>query len=635
VPETAPQPAVFISYARADRPQVAPLAAALMARGCNVWWDGMMEGGAAFAKTIEDRLEGAQAVVVVWSEASIASDWVRDEAGFGRDRKRLVPVSFDGTEPPLGFRQYHSLDLAGWKGDHDAGLVNELLRAISSVASGEALERSVPAARLARRAISRRTALIAGGAAVATAGGLGWWKFAGGSGQANSIAVMPFKNLSGDPGQAFFSDGLAEEIRTTLSRNGALRIAAPTSTAEFGSQPDDPRKIGSKLGVSYLLEGSVRRAGDTARIAAELIDTSSGFSQWSQSFDRQVTDIFAVQTEIANVVAEALAIRVTPLKEAEGGTRNVGAFEAYLKGTAAFRSDRSEASDREAMARFAEAVQLDPKFALARARLAYVMIVVANSDASPQEARGLYQQAIDHAKQAAAAAPHLAQAQLALGFATAYGTRNLNAARTAYDKAYDLGGGDVSVAIPYALFSTYLGRKDVASAAALRAATLDPLNAATFRIVGLTHYYARDYDAALPLFERSLKMQADLRNSHGYIGNIAFFRGKFAEAKAAYAQEPQDLIAKPGLAIVELKLGNVAAAESALAQLVDKLGDNSAFQQMQVHAQWGDIEAALAAMRRAQAANDSGLLIAKVDPLLDPLRGNAEFSRLLNGMGLS
>ena len=281
-----PSKSVFISYARVDRPRVAPIADALTTAGYDVWWDAMIDGGAEFARTIEDKLTASDAALVVWSKASVGSDWVRDEAAYARDRKRLVPISLDGTEPPLGFRQYHAIDLSKWPGGAGDPELSAVLRGVAAVGSGTRPRTSdMP---VASASTTRRSVIIGGGVAAAVAAGgglLAWapWR----ADTETSIAVLPFANLSGDASQNYFSDGLSEEVRAALSRIAQLKVAAPTSSAVFRAMTDDAKTIGAKLGVGYLLEGSVRKAGDMVRIAANLIDAKNRFLQLDAEFRPQ------------------------------------------------------------------------------------------------------------------------------------------------------------------------------------------------------------------------------------------------------------------------------------------------------------------------------------------------------------
>src|SRR4051794_23569236 len=192
------RPTIFLSYAHGDHAQAQRLAGVLQRGGYTVWWDALIEGGTRYAKTIDEALQKADAVLVLWSETAIESDWVRDEAAQGRDRHRLVPLSLDGTPPPLGFRQIQTIDLSNWRGRADASQVDAIRRAIATAIGQES-----PAPRAAPSAITRRRAMgLGGGAAAALASGgvLVAWKagiFGAGSAHARSIAVLPFKNLIG------------------------------------------------------------------------------------------------------------------------------------------------------------------------------------------------------------------------------------------------------------------------------------------------------------------------------------------------------------------------------------------------------------------------------------------------------
>ena len=629
-PVTTARKMIFISYARTDRARVMPLADALTARGYDVWWDALIEGGAGFAKAIEAKLETADAVVVVWSATSVASDWVRDEAMHARDHKRIVPVSIDGTEPPMGFRQYHTVDLSKWRGKSDAPEMVSVAAGITGVGVGTPV---TVTGGVQRRGVTRRNALIAGGGAVAAvAGGLVVFNPFGGGRLANSVAVLPFANLSADKDQAYFSDGLSEEIRSALARNPALKVAAPTSANTFRDKAADAKAIGSKLGVAFLLEGSVRRAGDIVRIAAELVDTKTGFSKWSQSFDRQLTDVFAVQSEIARIVAEALAVRVAIAKPGVGGTTNVVAYDAFLKGRALFNVDGGEESDRAALAQFDAAVAADPNYADAYAARSRVLAAIASQYAKAADLRRLYDDAIISAKKSVALAPNLAAAQIALGYATYTGKLDTDGARAAYDRAAALGMGDADIQLLFALYCARAGRAQDSQASAARALTLDPLNPRAYRTAGTVEYIARRYTAALPLLAKALQLNPKMSNVHATQGHALVMLNRLAEARASYNAEVVAMFRLTGLAIAEFKLGNKVAAKAAQSQLINEIGDSSLYQQAQVLSQWQDVAGAFSALAKAQIVGDSGLLYTATDPLLDPLRNDPRFSRLLRSI---
>ncbi len=625
---------LFISYARADRPRVKPLADLLIAAGYDVWWDAMIDGGAAFARTIESKLDSADAVVVVWSATSIASDWVRDEAAHGRDRRRLVPITLDGVEPPLGFRQYHAINLAKWNGRRDAAEFASLERGIAS--AGSAGDASASAAAPSQAGFSRRGLLMTGSAVgvAAIAGALIWHPWRAGA-SATAVAVLPFSNLSGDRNQDYFSEGLSEEVRAALVRIAGLKVAAPTSSNEFRDTKDDARSIARKLGVGFLLDGSVRKSGEMVRIAATLTDASTGFSSWSQTFDRKLDDIFTLQSEIANTVAGALMARVAPLGKPPGGTDVVAAYDSYLRGRALFKSDSGEAADRGALAAFEEAITLDPKYAAAHAARSRSLAAIANVYARADQLTGLYDAAIAEAKTAVSLAPDLAAAHLALGFSTLNGRLDFKAARQPYDRAYDLGRGDADILVLCAFFAYKTGRIDEARSAIARAETLDPLNPLPLRAEGAILLGAGRYQESIARSAHAIQMNPKISAAHANIGLAHLMLGNLPAANAAFAAERSTSLKLAGTAITEHRLGNQAAAQAAMARLTSELGDSAIYQQAQVLAQWGKKDQALAALEKARAVRDGGMTSILNDAMLDPLRGEARFNRLLAAMGLA
>jgi TolB-like protein/tetratricopeptide (TPR) repeat protein len=634
-PGSGEQPSLFLSYARADRVIAEKLGSALRASGFEVWWDALIEGGAVFTNSIETALDAADAVIVLWSKTSVQSDWVRDEAGRGRDRKRLVPISIDGSEPPLGFRQYHAVDMSKWRGRADSGDFISLLRSIGAI-SGSAVP--VPNPQSTGFGMPRRTALIGGLSATAVAiggGGVWAWKsgmLGGDDASGSSIAVLPFKNLSSSADQLYFSDGLTDDVRAALSRNAALRVLAATSSETAREHKDDAKTVARKLGVAYLLEGSVRRSGDVLRVSAELTDGRTGFSKWSNTLDRKMTDIFAVQSEIASTVAGALSVALGANTATPGGTTNVAAYDAFLKGRALFYNGGDEASDRAALALFDSAIAADPNFADAHAARARSLSVIAAEHAKGSELHALQTASLTAAQRAATLAPNLATAQLALGNAILNGQRNISGARPAYDKAYALGGGDANLALLFALYCARSGRAAEAEKAVRRAVTLDPLNARTYRAAGSIAYAARQYRQAIPELRRALSMKPKMTNASFYIGNCLYQLGQFKEARTAFAAEPTIMFRLYGSAIVEHKLGNEAAAKKAMSQLITELGDSAVYQQAEVRAQWGDVDGAFAALERALAVGDSGITYVGVDPMLDPLRKSPRFAALIKAV---
>ena len=641
MPNEPPEPSktdpvtIFLSYAHDDEAKARRIAIALQQAGYTVWWDKLIEGGAVYAKSIGTALATADIVIVVWSVSSVESDWVRDEAAQGRERQRLVPIRIDSSHAPLGFGQYQMIDFRRWRGRRNSREFNALQRAIATTVGSE-IKRPVST----HKGMSRRAALIGGGTATAAVFGGGIYfaydrAWLGGDEEPPSIAVLPFKNLSGDPGQAYFSEGLTEEVRAALVRLNALRVLAATSSEKAEEHNSDMQSVAKELGVGFLLGGSVRKSGNLFRIATELTDGKTGFSLWSTSVDRSINDIFAVQGEIARMVAGALSIQIATEEPAPGGTTNVAAYEHYLKGKSLYHLARDEESDRQALAHYDLAIAADPKFAMAHAARARVLASIAAEYAKAGQLKPLYSSAFESAQRAVELAPGLADAHLALGYVMFSGQLNVKGARASYDRAYQLGRGNADIGLLYALYCSRAGRADEAREAIGRALLLDPLNARVHRAAGSIEYAARRYASAFKPLRRALELNPKITNVHGLIAYSLLQLNKFEEAKAEFAVEPVAVFRLSGLAIAEHKLGNRPAAEKAMDDLTKEMGDAALYQQAEVMAQWGNADEAVARLWRARAVGDSGLIYLATDPLLDPVRKHPQFVRLLNELHLN
>jgi TolB-like protein len=499
---------------------------------------------------------------------------------------------------------------------------------------------------LAQNPVSRRLVVggMVGGGLVLGAGGLlawqrGWLGAAATS--LNSVAVLPFKNLSSDPEQGYFSDGLSEELRSILARNDMLRVAAPTSTVGLRDAADDAIAVARKLDVAYVLRGSVQRAGNMVRIAAELINGSDAVVKWSQIFNREMRDVFTLQSEIANSVAISIvaevagqdqAIRSAASQNPVGGTKNVAAYDAYLRGRALFDLSAGEDSDRAALAQFDLAIASDPVFAAAHAMRAKMLSAIANQTGKTGEIRSLYQSALASARQSVALAPTLASGHDALGYVLNNGYLAPASARPAYVHAQKYGPGDADILRACATFVAFDGRPAEAAPLIEQVLVLDPLNARVFRAAGNIAYVARDYAATIRHMQQALKLNPKISVAQMTIGHALLLSGQPDRAIAAYKREPARLFALTGLAIAHAQTGDQTAADAALAQMIAEFGANSLYQQVQVLTQWGRGDTALDRLDAARRALDSGLLLARTDPMLDPLRRLGRFAALLSWM---
>lgn len=631
-----PAPSVFVSYSREDLKLVRPIIAAIEAAGYPVWWDGMLSPGERFATSTEAALEGARAVVVLWSTKSTASHWVHDEATRGRDRGCLVPLSVDGSKPPLGFRQFQTYKVNPRRAAHDPG-VAAMLQAIAALHDGPAQR---PITVLRSPGLSRRSALIGGGVAAAgVAAGAVWWSGILSSGaRANSVAVLPFTNLSGDSEGNYFSDGLSAEVRSQLASESLLAVAAQTSSAKVAKDKQDAGSISRALNVAYLLEGTVRRDAAQVRVSVELIEGSSGFSRWAQSFNSELNSAFAVQEQVAAAVVTELTRQMAAQgakgsNKELGGTNSFAAYDAYLRGLDQFALESGRDSDDLALKSFRSAVAEDANFALAQAALARTLVVFGNQYDQGTARKARYDEAIATARHAVELTPNLAAAQATLGFALIDGRLDARGARRPYRLSYELARGDADILSRFGNFEARCGRFDSARPAVKRAAELDPLNARAFRQIGQVEFSARNYSGVIAPIEQALKLNPEMSNAWATVAMAQLMRGNLALAAAGFAKEKSSLFRLPGLTMVAIRQGKSAEAERLLADLTASDGDNSLFQRAQIMTQWGRKDEALTLLETGYEALDSGLIQIRTDPLLDPLRQEPRFIRLVNTMG--
>ncbi|GAA4868666.1 TIR domain-containing protein [Luteimonas vadosa] len=340
---------VFVSYARADKARVAPLVAAIEARGWSVWWDPEISPGQEFDDQIDAAIDAAKALMVVWTPTSVVSRWVRGEAREAADRNILVPVRFDNARLPMDVRAIHTTDLDGWNEDPESPQAQEFLQALAAM-------------------IARAPSHAGGGAPDADAGG-------GKASPLFTICVLPFANMSGDPEQEYFSDGITEDIITDLSKVSALGIVSRNSAFMYKGKHVDVPKVARDLKVSHVLEGSVRKAGGRVRISAQLVDCETNNHVWAERYDRDSSDIFALQDEISEAIVKALRLRLLPEEKKaieRRGTDNAEAHNLYLMARQTLVTGQEyDARAAEAIIRIcAHATEIDPGYAQAWALMA-------------------------------------------------------------------------------------------------------------------------------------------------------------------------------------------------------------------------------------------------------------------------
>jgi len=330
---------VFISYARPDEPLAQLIAEELRGAGFEVWRDDELPAHRAYAEVIEERINGAQAVVVLWSGEAARSHWVRAEADTAREARKLVQASLDGSLPPMPFNQIQCADLKGWDGQSSAPGWRKLLGSVTELAGKPAADN--------QRVKSRDV----------------------------SICILPFQNMSGDSEQEYFSDGICEDITTDLSKVSALEVIARNTAFTFKGQSVNVCEVARKLGVTHVLEGSVRKVADRVRINAQLIDGASGGHLWADRFDRDLTDIFTIQDEITKEIVKALKLKLLPEEKKAIEKRRTNSPEAYnlylLAKQYWVTGNHGDVRREERVMRIcSRAVEIDPYYADAWALLA-------------------------------------------------------------------------------------------------------------------------------------------------------------------------------------------------------------------------------------------------------------------------
>ncbi|MDE2270421.1 MAG: TIR domain-containing protein [Xanthomonadaceae bacterium] len=342
---------VFISYARADKARVAPLVAAIEAKGWSVWWDPEISPGQEFDDQIDAELMSAKVVLVVWTPTSVASRWVRGEARDAAERGLMVPVRFDQARLPIDVRAIHTTDLDGWGEDASNPALQECLNAL--------------AAMIARSTVAQSA--NAGNASTASAKDRHSPRY--------SVCVLPFTNMSGDPDQEYFSDGITEDIITDLSKVSSLRIISRNSAFMYKGKNVDVPKVARELKVTHVLEGSVRKAGGRVRISAQLVDCEDNGHVWAERYDRDTSDIFAIQDEISQAIVKALRLRLLPEEKKaieRRGTDSADAHNLYLMARQAYvMGQEGDSHSAQAIVRICvRATDIDPGYAEAWAMMA-------------------------------------------------------------------------------------------------------------------------------------------------------------------------------------------------------------------------------------------------------------------------
>jgi TolB-like protein len=451
------------------------------------------------------------------------------------------------------------------------------------------------------------------------------------AGPDKSIAVLPLINESGDPKDEYFSDGLSEELIAALAQISGLKVIGRSSSFRFKDRKEEPKAIGEKLGVSKLLDGTVRKQGDRVRIVAELVNAADGIQLWTRTFDRELRDIFAVQEEIARAVAESLKVTLLGSDSAQiSAPKNVEAHNAYLQGH--FHFQRRNVEDyRKAVGYFDQAIRLDPDYALAYAERSEAWSFIGDLTGQRPTA---YPKARSDAEKAVAIAPALAEARAALGWVRCFVDWKFAEGLSELKRAKELSPANPTANDLLARIVAYLGRVDEAERQARHAVELDPLSTVTQGNLARVLFYAGKLDEADAVARKAAELQPAGASSHRWQTLIAVQRGDGATALREAQLEPNEGYRLFELAIAQYAVGDRQAADAALADLIAKAREGFAYQIAEVYAVRGEKEKAFEWLQISFDDRDSGMLSLLVDPLLRGLRDDPRYKNLLVKLGL-
>ncbi len=455
-----------------------------------------------------------------------------------------------------------------------------------------------------------------------------------------AVAVLPFADLSPAKDQRHFADGLAEEILNALAQVDGLRVAGRTSSFSFRGPSASLADIGRELRVDAVLDGSVRHSGSRMRVTAQLVGVADGYQVWSQTFEREVSDVFAIQDEIARAVTQALRVKLAPGKPVAAPERRTAvpeAYEKFLLGRQLYHS-RSSADDfRRAVAAFEKSIAADPGFAPAWAGLAVALAASADFGESPAEVAALKQRAIEAADQAVLLAPDLPDGYGARGFVRAGILWDWPGVKADFERSLALNPRQPDTLRRYGTWYLAATGRVSEGIAALRSATeREPLFVYAWTDLGLLQMMGGDLAGAGTALARALEIDPENRLALRHLAVLRLLEGKPEAALAVARRNAEPLWRVMGSALAYRDLGQEADSRAALDELVRTQGHGAAYQIAEVHAWRGETDLALEWLEQAHAHRDLGLALeVKGDPLLRKVRGDPRYAALLTRMGLS
>jgi serine/threonine-protein kinase len=446
-----------------------------------------------------------------------------------------------------------------------------------------------------------------------------------------SIAVLPLANTSGDPSNEYFSDGLSEELISVLAKIPDLKTIGRSSSFHFKNSTDDSRTIGERLGVMNLLEGSVRKQGDRVRIVVDLIKAADGRELWSETYDRELKDIFAIQAEIATAVVAQLKLKLLgaqPRSDAAPANVNLTAYNALLQGQYFVRRF-TEADQHKALAYFEEAVRIDPNYALAHAYLSRVWRTLGAAFLlAPAEIDAAYAHARESAQTALRLAPDLAEAHLAIGWMHVTPDIDLPGAEVEFGRAAALAPHDARMVQALGYLLAALGDLDEAEKKNQQAIELDPFLVSAYLNRARDQMARRQLDAAEATLRKILELQSDTSHVYAYLTVVDLQRGDAAAAVRDAALEPEGFWHDYAVTMARQAQGDQAAAEATLKTFITKYGHGGPYQVAIVYALRKEPDPMFKWLDNAYSERDSGLTQLMVTPFLLDYRADPRFAAL-------
>jgi len=638
---------IFLSYSRENQAIARRFAENFEQEGLKVWWDATLKSGQAYDRVTETALREAKAVVVLWSQRSVNSDWVRAEATIALRNKTLMPVMIEDCVRPVMFELTQTADLTHWSGSaNDPAWQHFIAELRHQLTHGPdtAMHKPANVALAAKVGSSHKTLrnnmLWIGGIALAViaAGSAFLYTRFTPSGAINSIAVLPFDNMSGNDDADYLSDGITESLIDDLSTLPNLKVMSHNAVFRYKDKQVDARTAGRELGVRAVLTGHLTQHGNDLSIRAELVNVDDNSALWGDQYNRTLLDALAVQSDIARQIVEKLRLRLSNDqidRMSKRQTVNPEAYQLYLKGRYYAAKFDSENLNR-GREYIRQALALDPKFALGWDGLAYYYALIIDWFDPANE---VGPKALEAAHKALELDPDLVEAHVELGSVHVYYTFDWMSAEKEFKRALQLNPDYAPAHEYYAWYLIAMGRNDEGLAEIRKAEQLDPLSSEIGFEYGLFLIYSRRYEDAVTQLTKTKQLDPDLWPIWYFLGQAQAHLGHSAEALAALARSQQTIGDNPSPPLAEEARVHALAGHrdesiQTLTRLLSlaKKTHVSKYVIATVYAVLDDKDQALTYLERAYDEHSFMLDFLKVDPELDSLRSEPRFEALLKKM---